>query len=107
VLSYLVAQRTREIGVRMALGAQRSDVLGLVLKDGGRLAGLGILIGTIASLGAVRLVVSQVGLFNVNGLDLVSFVTVVSLLTAVALAACWIPARRAASINPTEALRSE
>jgi putative ABC transport system permease protein len=107
VLSYLVTRRTREIGVRMALGAQRGDVLRLVLKDGGRLAGLGIVIGVVASLGVARFVGSQVDLFHVNPLDPVSFVTVIVLLGLVALAACWFPAHRAASVNPTEALRSE
>ena len=107
VLSFLVSRRTREIGVRMALGAQRGDVLRLVLKDGGRLAGLGILVGSIASIGAARVIASQVGLFHVSSFDPVSFVTVIVLLGWVALAACWIPARRAASVNPTEALRSE
>jgi putative ABC transport system permease protein len=107
VLSYLVTLRTREIGVRMALGAQRADVLGLVLKDGGLLAGLGIVIGAIASIGAARFVGSRVELFQVNSIDPVCFAVVILVLSVVALAACWFPARRAASVNPTEALRSE
>ncbi len=107
VLSYLVSRRTREIGIRMALGAQRHQVLGLVLKDGGRLAGLGILIGIIASLGVARFVGSQVDLYHVKAIDPVSFVTVIVVLGTVALLACWLPARRAASVNPNEALRSE
>ncbi len=107
VLSYLVSRRTREIGIRMALGAQRHQVLGLVLKDGGRLAGLGILIGTIASLGVAQLIGSQVDLYHVKAIDPVSFVTVIVVLGTVALLACWLPARRAASVNPNEALRSE
>ncbi|MBN9693072.1 MAG: ABC transporter permease [Verrucomicrobia bacterium] len=107
VLSYLVTRRTREIGVRMALGAQPGDVLALVLKDGGRLAGLGILIGTIASLGAARVVGSQVELFQVTSTDPVAFVAVIALLGFVALAACWLPARRAAGVDPMVALRSE
>ncbi|HTH49174.1 MAG TPA: ABC transporter permease [Candidatus Limnocylindria bacterium] len=107
VLSYLVTRRTREIGIRMALGAQRRDVLGLVLKDGGRLAGLGILLGTIASLGVARLIGSLVDLYHVKAIDPVSFVTVIVVLGTVALLACWLPARRAASVNPNEALRSE
>ena len=107
VLSYLVSRRTREIGIRMALGAQRHQVLGLVLRDGGRLAGLGILIGTVASLGVARFVGSQVGLYHVKAIDPVSFVSVIVMLGSVALLACWLPARRAASVNPNEALRSE
>jgi predicted permease len=107
VLSYLVARRSREIGVRMALGAQRADVLKLVLKDGGRLAALGIFVGTLGSLAAVRLVGSQVDLFQVGSIDPVSFGAVIALLAVVALAACWFPARRAASVNPAEALRGE
>lgn len=107
VLSYLVTRRTREIGVRMALGARRGDVLGLILKDGGRLAGLGILVGTIASIGAARVVGSQVELFNVTSTDPVSFVAVIALLGFVAMAACWLPARRAARVDPMVALRTE
>jgi putative ABC transport system permease protein len=107
VLSYLVSQRTREIGVRMALGAQRGDVLGLILKDGGQLAVLGILFGTLASLGAARLLASQIELFNVAATDLFSFLGVVLLLSLVCAIACWLPARRASRIEPMEALRYE
>jgi len=105
VLSYLVSQRTREIGVRMALGAQRRDVLGLILKDGGRLAGLGILLGTLASLAAARLVASQIELFGVAATDLVSFLGVVLLLSLISAIACWLPARRATKVDPMTALR--
>ncbi len=107
VLSYLVSQRTREIGVRMALGAQRSDVLGLILKDGGRLALLGILIGTLGSLAAARLLASQIELFGVAATDLVSFLGVVLLLGLVCAVACWLPARRATKVDPMTALRYE
>jgi putative ABC transport system permease protein len=107
VLSYLVSQRTREIGVRMALGAQRRDVLGLILKDGGRLAGLGILLGTLASLAAARLLASQIELFGVAATDLVSFLGVVLLLSLVCALACWLPARRATKVDPMTALRYE
>jgi putative ABC transport system permease protein len=107
VLSYLVSQRTREIGVRMALGAQRRDVLGLILRDGGRLAGLGILLGTIASIAAARLIASQIELFGVASTDLVSFLGVVLLLSLISAAACWVPARRASSVDPMVALRYE
>jgi len=107
VLSYLVSQRTREIGVRMALGAQRNDVLALILKDGGRLAMLGILFGTLASLAATRLLTSQIELFGVAATDLVSFLGVVLLLSLVSAVACWLPARRATKVDPMTALRYE
>jgi putative ABC transport system permease protein len=107
VLSYSVTQRTREIGVRMALGAQQWHVLGLILKDGGRLAGLGILIGTLAGIAAARLVASQIELFKVSPTDLVSFLGVALLLTLVSAAACWLPARRAAKVDPMAALRHQ
>jgi putative ABC transport system permease protein len=107
VLSYLVSRRTREIGVRMALGAQRGDVLGLILKDGGRLAGLGIVLGTLASIAAARLLASQIELFHVSATDFVSFAGVVLLLGIVCALACWLPARRATKVDPMEALRCD
>jgi predicted permease len=105
VLSYLVSMRTREIGVRMALGARQSDVLRLVLGLGGRLVGIGIVVGALASFGTTRLLSSQVDLFQVGPGDPMSFFGVVLLLSIVALAACLVPARRAARIDPMEALR--
>jgi putative ABC transport system permease protein len=107
VLSYSVTQRTREIGVRMALGAEQWDVLGLILRNGGQLAGLGILLGGLASLPAARVVASQIELFNVSPIDLVSFFAVILLLSVVSAAACWLPARRAARVDPMVALRHE
>jgi len=107
VLSYLVSQRTREIGVRMALGAQRWDVLRLVGKDGGQLVVLGLLLGLIGSIGTARLLASQIDLFKVGAGDLVSFLGVVAILTGVCALACWLPARRAASLDPMQALRHE
>jgi putative ABC transport system permease protein len=107
VLSYMVTQRTREIGVRMALGAQRTDVLGLILKDGGQLAVLGILLGTLASLAAARLMASQIELFQVGSTDLVSFLGVILLLGLISGVACWLPARRATKVDPMTALRYE
>jgi ABC-type antimicrobial peptide transport system permease subunit len=79
----------------------------LVLKDGGRLAGLGILLGTIASLGAARVVRSQVDLFQINSIDPVSFGAVILLLSLVALLASLLPARRAAKVDPMVSLRHE
>jgi putative ABC transport system permease protein len=107
VLSYLVSQRTREIGVRMALGAQRMDVLRLIFKTGGRLVGVGIAIGMLASFGAARFLRSQLELFQVAAADPVSFSGVVILFGAVAVAACYIPSRRATRVEPMEALRYE
>ena len=107
VLSYLVSMRTREIGVRMALGAGTADIRRLVLKTGGRLVGAGVLIGIILSLVAARLLGSQMNLFKVSSTDPVSFVAVVLLIAAVAAAACLIPARQATKVDPMNALRFE
>src|SRR4051812_33563632 len=103
VLSFHVLSRTHELGVRMALGASRRNVLGLMLKMGGRLVLLGLAIGTAVSLGATRLLRSQ--LFGVQPADPFSYVAVAMLLSLVAFAACYIPARRAAAVDPIVALR--
>ncbi len=95
------------IGVRVALGAQRTDVLRLVFHAGGKLVGVGIVGGTIASLFAARLLNSQLDLFRVTTADPVSFVGVVFLLSAVAGVARYVPARRAAKVDPLVALRYE
>jgi len=105
VISYLVGQRTREIGVRMALGAQRGDVLRLVLGHGAGMALLGVGIGVAAALALTRLM-SRL-LFGVSPTDPLTFTAVAILLTLVAVAACYIPARRAMSVDPIEALRHE
>jgi predicted permease len=107
VLSYLVSQRTREIGVRIALGAQRWDVLRLVASDGGQLVILGLLLGLLGGIGAARVLASQLELFHVGAGDLISFLGVVSLLAIVGALACWLPARRAANLDPMQALRHE
>jgi putative ABC transport system permease protein len=105
VLNYTVGQRTREIGVRMALGALPGAVISLVLSQGARLAGLGLAIGLASSLIAGRLL--QAVLYKVSPFDPVSFALVAGVLTVIGLLACWLPARRATRINPTEALRAE
>lgn len=105
VLSYLVGQRTQEIGVRMALGAARWDVMRMILADGARLAAAGIGIGIVAALGLTRLMASM--LFGVKPADVVTFVSVPLLLAVIALLACYVPARRAMKIDPMTALRNE
>jgi len=107
VLSYAVSRRTHEIGVRMALGARRADVLRLIFKTGARLVGPGIVIGMLGSLAAARLLGSQIELFQVPATDPLSFIGVVLVLGGVAAAACGIPARRAAATDPMKALRYE
>ena len=105
VTSYLVSERTREIGVRMALGARRSDVLHLVLQQGAQMALLGVVIGVIAALALTRLMTNQ--LFGVSAHDPVTFSGVALLLMIAAVFACYIPARRAIQIDPVVALRYE
>src|SRR5882724_1589479 len=105
VMAYAVAQRTREIGVRMALGARPQTVMGMVLKQGLWLALIGVVLGVGASLALTRLMTSM--LFGVKASDPATFVLVAVGLTAVALGACWIPARRATRVDPVIALRYE
>jgi putative ABC transport system permease protein len=105
VMSYSVQQRTHEIGIRMALGAQRDDVLGLIVKQGVVVAVVGIAIGLIASFGLTRLIASL--LFEVTATDARTFASVAGGLFIVALVASFIPAHRATKINPLVALRYE
>ena len=105
VLSFHVTRRTHELGVRMALGAPRRHVLGLMLTMGGRLVLVGLVIGVAASLASTRLLRSQ--LFGVEAADPLSYAGVAVVLSAVALVACYIPARRAAGVDPMVALRQE
>jgi putative ABC transport system permease protein len=105
VMAYAVAQRTREIGVRLALGAQPGDVLSMVLVGGGKLAAFGLVIGLVGSLGVSYLLRSQ--LYGVSSSDPATYVAVAALLGLVALAACYLPARRATRVDPLIALRYE
>jgi predicted permease len=105
VLSFHVLRRTHELGIRMALGAPRAHVLGLMLKMGGRLVLIGLAIGVAVSLASTRLLRSQ--LFGVQPADAISYVAVAALLACVAFVACYIPARRAADVDPLVALRQE
>jgi putative ABC transport system permease protein len=105
MMAYRVNQRTHEIGVYIALGAQHRDVLRLVMKDGAKLVLLGIALGLAGALALTRVMVSL--LFEVNPTDPATLIGVALLLVAVALLACYIPARRALSIHPMTALRCE
>ncbi len=105
VISYGVAQRTQEIGIRLALGAQPRNVFAMVLGQGARLAGLGVVLGFVAAFGVTRLMASM--LFGVQPADPLTFAIVPALLMGVALLACYLPARRATRVDPIIALRYE
>ena len=105
VMAFLVAQRTQEMGIRMALGAQRADVFGLVLRQGMRMTLLGLLIGLAGAFGLTRLLSGM--LYGVEPGDPLTFTLVSALLAAVALLACWLPARSATRVDPMIALRYE
>jgi len=103
VLSYLVSRRRREMGVRMALGAQRSDVLWLVLKEGAKFSGTGIVLGLAGAFALARLLSSQ--LYGVSPIDALTYISVAIVVAIVTMAACYVPARRAMKVDPLVALR--
>jgi predicted permease len=105
VMAYIVSQRTREVGIRMALGANRADVMKLITRQGMRLAAVGVGIGLALSLALAKVLSSL--LIGVSGYDVTTFILVPTLLGAVALLACYLPARRATKVDPLVALRYE
>jgi putative ABC transport system permease protein len=105
VTSYLIGERTREIGIRMALGARRNDVLRLVVGQGARMVVLGVVVGVAASIALTRLMTHQ--LYGVGAHDPLTFIGVPIVLLVVAILACYVPARRSTEIDPIIALRCE
>jgi ABC-type antimicrobial peptide transport system permease subunit len=105
VLAYAIAQRTREFGIRLALGAQTRDVLRAVLASGAALVGAGLVLGAFGSLLLTRALGSL--LVDLPGTDPVTYLSVIALVGAVGFIACWIPARRATRVDPVVALRCE
>jgi putative ABC transport system permease protein len=105
VMSYAVTRRVREIGIRSALGASRQEIVGLVLRQGMRVAGIGMAAGLVAAVALTRLMSTL--LYGVRPADPLTLVAVTFLLGAIALLACYVPARRATAVDPLIALRSE
>ena len=105
VMGNAVSQRTNEIGVRMALGAQRGEIMAMILREGARLGVAGLALGVAISLAATRLIASS--LFGVTPTDASTYAAVVVLMLAVGLFACYLPARRASRVDPLTAIRAE
>ncbi len=105
VMSYMVARRRNEIGIRMALGADRREVVGMVMREAGRLLGAGVLVGLVASIVAAR--AASTLLFGLSPGDPLTLLTAAAVLGAVAMVASYLPALRASRLEPTEALREE
>ena len=105
VKAYSVARRTREIGIRMALGAQRNAVLGMFMREGALMLGIGVLLGLLLAVGTGKLISGM--LYGVGALDPLAFTISPIVLTGAALLATWLPARRAMRISPMAALRTE
>ena len=105
VINYSTSRRTREIGIRLALGAQRLDILKMIMKEGLFIVGVGVVIGLLIAIGGAQLIASQ--LFGNTGTDFSVYIALSLLLIAVAMLACFIPAYRATQVNPTDALRYE
>jgi putative ABC transport system permease protein len=105
VISYSVAQRSREIGIRMALGAQRGDVMRLVLTQGGRISAAGIVAGSAVSLGLTRVLAKL--LYSVSAVDSATFALVAFVLALITMVASYVPARRTLRVDPLLALRQE
>jgi putative ABC transport system permease protein len=105
VINYSTARRTREIGIRLALGAQRVDILKLIMKEGLFIVGVGVVIGLVISIAGGQLIASQ--MFGHSQTDITVYVGLALLLIAVAMVACFIPAYRATLVDPTNALRYE
>lgn len=104
VLSYVVSQKTNEIGIRIALGAQRSDILKMVYKQGLRIVGIGLALGLAATFGVAHLMRSFI---VVSATDPATYLGVSAILVGISMLACYIPARRAMHVDPMEALRAE
>jgi len=105
VISYSVSQRTREIGIRMALGAQRQTLTAMFVRQGLWLTGIGVVCGLVAAFVTMRLMSSL--LFHVSPVDPITYVTITACVIATAFLACYLPSRRAATVDPVDALRAE
>jgi ABC-type antimicrobial peptide transport system permease subunit len=105
VISYTVSQRTREIGIRMALGAQRGELTSLFVRQGMLLAAIGAACGLVVAFVTMRLMSSI--LFNVSPMDPLTYIVITAAVVSTVCFACYLPSRRAASVNPVKALRSE